>query len=77
MRYKALQSLGPGSDGVLFEQPKRDLFKGDSGGPCIRESPKGLSLLGISARSLGTEPTFTSIHPYRSWLHSAIRSAGP
>jgi len=77
MRYKALQFLGPGSDRVLFEQPKRDLFKGDSGGPCIRESPGGPTLVGISARGLGTEPTCTSIHPYRSWLHSAIRSGSP
>jgi hypothetical protein len=75
MRYKALGSVGPGSDRILFEQPKRDLFNGDSGGPCIHESPEGLSLVGISARSLGEEPTFTSIHPYLDWLHSAIRSA--
>lgn len=76
MRYKALGPVGPESDRILFEQPKRDLFKGDSGGPCIRESPASLSLVGISARSLGGEPTFTSIHPYRDWLHSALRSAG-
>jgi len=35
MRYKAVQLMGPESDRVLFDQPKRELFKGDSGGPCI------------------------------------------
>jgi hypothetical protein len=74
MRYKAVQLMSPESDRVLFEQPKRELFKGDSGGPCIRESQTGRVLVGISSRGLGKEPTFTSIHRYRSWLRSAIRS---
>lgn len=77
MRYKAVQIMGPGSDRVLFEQPKRELFKGDSGGPCLRENQTGPVLVGISSRGLGKEPTFTRIHPYRSWLRSAIRSVAP
>ncbi len=74
MRYKAVQLMGPGSDRVLFDQPKRELFKGDSGGPCIRENRAGRALVGISSRGLGKEPTFTSIHLYRDWLNSALQS---
>jgi hypothetical protein len=74
MRYKAVHLMGPEDDRILFEQPQRDLFKGDSGGPCVREGKAGPVLLGISSRGLGAEPTFTSIHPYRDWLDSALRS---
>lgn len=76
-RYKALQLMAPGTDRVLFDQPQRELFKGDSGGPCIREKRVGRTLVGISSRGLGKEPTFTSIHLYRSWLLSEIRSVEP
>jgi hypothetical protein len=74
MRYKVAESLNPGSDRVLFEQPRRALFKGDSGGPCVREGPQGPLLLGISGRGLGQEAAFTNIHPYRDWLRAALRS---
>lgn len=75
MRYHVTgEPISAGSDRVFFEQPQRALFKGDSGGPCIREGPHGPLLLGISGRGLGHEAAFTSIHPYRSWLRSALRS---
>jgi hypothetical protein len=77
MRYKAIRFMAPGSDRVLFDQPYREAFKGDSGGPCVRDVLKGPLLLGISARGLGKDATFTSIHPYRSWLRAALRSAKP
>jgi hypothetical protein len=76
-RFKTVRFMSPGSDRVLFEQPQRDLFKGDSGGPCVREGPEGRVLVGISTRGLGTEPTFTSIHLYRDWLNTALRSLKP
>lgn len=74
MRYKVMDNLPSGSDRVLFDQPQRALFKGDSGGPCIREGPHGPLLIGISGRGLGHEGAFTRIHPYRKWLQSALRS---
>jgi hypothetical protein len=77
MRYKILNFLTPGSDRVLFEQPKRELFRGDSGGPCVLEGPQGPRLVGISSRGLGTEPAFTSLHSYRSWLRAELHSAKP
>ncbi|KFE69465.1 trypsin-like serine protease [Hyalangium minutum] len=76
-RYKAVGPAAPGSERILFEQPQRELFKGDSGGPCLRERAHGLLLVGISARGLGLEPTFTRIPPYRDWLRSTVRSPKP
>jgi hypothetical protein len=76
-RFKTVGFTSPGSDRVLFDQPQRDLFKGDSGGPCVREGQHGRALVGVSSRGLGSEPTFTSIHLYRDWLNSALRSMKP
>lgn len=82
-RYK-VEKLMPADDGrALFEQPGRDLYAGDSGGPCLREGAAGTVLVGISSRGLGESPTLTRIYPYRSWLASelerasGIRSATP
>jgi hypothetical protein len=75
MRYRAGLPVSPGSDRHLFEQPKRDLFKGDSGGPCVREGPGGPVLIGISSRGLGEEASFTSLSLYRDWLRSSLISS--
>jgi hypothetical protein len=77
IRYKAVGPAAPDSDRVLFHQPKRELFKGDSGGPCLREGPHGPQLVGISARGLGLEPTFTRLLPYRDWLRTTMRRPSP
>jgi hypothetical protein len=74
-RYKVDKVLAPSSDRVTFVQPGRGLFKGDSGGPCLRDSATGPLLMGVSARGLGEEPTFTSTYPYRDWLRSEIAAA--
>src|SRR5512140_2391348 len=50
-------------------------YKGDTGGPCLRETERGLELVGISQRGLGLTPTFTRIAPYRGWLEEQIRLA--
>jgi hypothetical protein len=63
-------------DGELFtiEPPGALALPGDSGGPCLREEPAGLTLVGISSRSSpGKKSTFTSTYRYRSWLEEEIR----
>jgi len=74
-RYKVEKVLAPSSDRVTFEHPGRGLFKGDSGGPCLRDGATGPVLMGVSARGLGEEPIFTSTYPYRDWLRSEIAAA--
>lgn len=61
----------------LFEQHSQTFFRGDSGGPCFRESSLGPELVGISATGLGQQPTLTALLPYREWLLQAIRSLPP
>jgi hypothetical protein len=51
-----------------FDQDRQPFFKGDSGGPCFRQSPQGPELVGISATGLGQQPTLTALLPYREWL---------
>jgi hypothetical protein len=74
-RYQ-IEELMPSGDGrALFKQPGRDLYMGDSGGPCLRDGPHGLVLIGISSRGLGASPTFTRTYPYRDWLASELERA--
>lgn len=65
-----------GDDRVQFGYTKFADFKGDTGGPCLRETEQGLELVGISQRGLGRTPTFTRIAPYREWVDEQIRLAG-
>lgn len=60
----------------LFGSMEMADYKGDTGGPCLRETARGLELVGISQRGLGLTPTFTRIAPYRKWLEEQIRLAG-
>jgi hypothetical protein len=71
--YKVTRLPGPGEDRVLFHQPQRDTYTGDSGGPCFQQSTEDLSVVGISSRSLGSEPAFTSLKPYHAWIRDAIQ----
>lgn len=48
-------------------------FRGGSGGPCLRETPRGPELVGISTTGLGHEPTLTTLLPYREWLLREIQ----
>ncbi|MBN1208377.1 MAG: trypsin-like serine protease [Myxococcaceae bacterium] len=64
------------ANGELFTigLPGALALPGDSGGPCFREEPAGLTLVGISSRSVpGKKSTFTSTYRYRSWLEEEIR----
>jgi hypothetical protein len=60
---------------VLFEQPDRQLYRGDSGGPCLRETRNGVVLVGILSRALGQEASFTSTYASRAWLREEIQRA--
>jgi hypothetical protein len=53
---------------ALFEPPERHVYRGDSGGPCLRETQKGTVLVGVLSRGLGKEASMTRTHPYREWL---------
>jgi hypothetical protein len=68
--------VGVGDDRVQFGYMKFADFKGDTGGPCLRETLKGQELVGISQRGFGRTPTFTRIVPYREWVEEQIRLAG-
>lgn len=74
-RYKIKEVMLPGSDQIVFEQPGRGVYKGDSGGPCLRVGSTGPDLIGVSSRGLGEVPTFTSTYPYRAWLRAEIAAA--
>jgi hypothetical protein len=74
-RYKVVKSLEAGDGRVLFDQPERQVFKGDSGGPCLRGGAKGDVLVGVSSRGLGEEAAFTSAYFYRAWLRGEIEHA--
>lgn len=74
-RYRVTGPMPGGDDRALFEQPERDLYIGDSGGPCLREGANGTELVGISSRGLGDTPTLTRTHPYRRWLAAELEQA--
>ena len=60
---------------VRIEQPGGHPYRGDSGGPCLRESASGPELVGISARALGEGKAVTSTYEYRDWLHAEMQRA--
>ncbi len=66
-----------GDDTTYFgaRKPRSD-YKGDTGGPCLRETERGRELVGISQRGLSTKPALTRIVPHREWLEEQIRLAG-
>lgn len=67
-RNKVAEAPDSGGSRVRIEQPGGHHYRGDSGGPCLREGLEGTTLVGISARNLGQGEAMTSIHPYRDWL---------
>ena len=72
-RQHAVTRLAGTGGRVLYEQPMRHLYKGDSGGPCLRVTRTGSALVGILSRSLGQEPSFTSTFAYRAWLQEELQ----
>ncbi|MBN1204394.1 MAG: trypsin-like serine protease [Myxococcaceae bacterium] len=65
----------PGDDRVLVRQPDGHMYKGDSGGPCIRDGARGATLVGISSRNLGTPAACTSTYVNQGWLREELHRA--
>lgn len=74
LNREATQTL-VGGDRFVFGPMDRADYKGDMGGPCLRETGRAPELVGISQRGLGPTPTFTRVVPYRDWLEEQIRLA--
>lgn len=72
---KVLKPLSLADGTFLFTKESSSFFRGDSGGPCFRETQAGPMLVGISTTGLGQEPTMTSMHPYGDWLRGEISLA--
>lgn len=74
-RNRVTESLPSGGGRMRIEQPGGHHYKGDSGGPCLREGPGGAVLAGVSSRNLGEGEAITSIYDYRDWLLGEIKRA--
>ncbi|HYH96243.1 trypsin-like serine peptidase [Hyalangium sp.] len=72
---KIIEVLPSGGGRMRIQQPGGHHYRGDSGGPCLREGPQGAVLVGISNRNLGEGEAMTSTYGYRSWLRSEIQRA--
>lgn len=69
-----VKEFAPSGQGrVLIEQPSHHAYRLDSGGPCLHENPQGATLAGVSSRNLGQGAAFTSVVPYRTWLHAQMQ----
>ncbi|WP_224240523.1 trypsin-like serine peptidase [Hyalangium gracile] len=72
-RNKSAEVPDPEGGRLRIEQPGGHHYRGDSGGPCLRENLEGTTLVGISARNLGQGEAMTSIFPYRDWLRAELQ----
>jgi secreted trypsin-like serine protease len=70
---KMVEVLPAGGGLMRIEQPGGHHYRGDSGGPCVREGPQGQELVGISSRNLGEGETVISTFGYRDWLRGEIQ----
>lgn len=72
-RNKVTQVLPSGGGRMRIEQPGGHHYRGESGGPCLRETAKGLEIVGISARNLGEGEAVTSTYGFRDWVRAEVR----
>ena len=72
---KVAAALDTHEERFRLEQQGESFFRGDSGGPCLREASQGTTLVGISTTGLDQQPTLTSLHSYREWLQQEIQRA--
>lgn len=72
-RNKVTQVLPSGGGRMRIEQPGGHHYRGESGGPCLRETAKGLEIVGISSRNLGEGEAVTSTYSFREWLRGEIQ----
>jgi len=74
-RNRVTEVLPSGGGRMRIEQPGGHHYKGDSGGPCLREGSGGAALVGVSSRNLGEGEALTSTYEYRDWLLSELERA--
>ncbi|MCY1083265.1 trypsin-like peptidase domain-containing protein [Archangium lansingense] len=67
--------LDPDKGRILLGSSDLHAYRGDTGGPCLREGAGSPALVGISSRGLGKEPTCTSTFVYREWLAQEMELA--
>lgn len=72
-RNQVKEPLPEGGGRLRIEQPGGHHYRGDSGGPCLRESVEGTELVGISSRNLGEGAAITSTYAYQDWLRSELQ----
>ncbi|MFL5347565.1 MAG: trypsin-like serine protease [Hyalangium sp.] len=72
-RNQVKEPLPEGGGRLRIEQPGGHHYRGDSGGPCLRESVEGTELVGISSRNLGEGASITSTYAYRDWLRAELK----
>lgn len=70
---KVVEVLPAGGGLMRIEQPGGHHYRGDSGGPCVREGARGNELAGISSRNLGEGETIISTYGYREWLRAELQ----
>jgi hypothetical protein len=74
---KVLRTVDANSGQVLFGLPELHGYKGDTGGPCLRETAQGPVLVGISNRGFGDESTLTNVSGYQDWLSGEMKRVEP
>ncbi|WP_224362382.1 trypsin-like serine protease [Hyalangium versicolor] len=72
---KVIEVLPSQGGRMRIQQPGNHHYRGDSGGPCLRESPKGTVLVGVSSRNLGEGEAIMSTYPYQDWLRGEVQRA--
>jgi hypothetical protein len=72
---KVLRAVAPAGGRFLLKEADGFIFKGDDGGPCLRETRGGSELVGILTTGLGRESTMTSMLSYWEWLRDELSLA--
>jgi hypothetical protein len=75
-RKKLTRFATSGGEGILFEQVG-DLFISGSGEACLRQSQRGIELVGITVMPLKEGPACISTWTHREWILSEICRALP
>ncbi|MDY7233173.1 trypsin-like serine protease [Hyalangium rubrum] len=74
-RNTVIERLASGGGRMRIKQPEGHLYRGDSGGPCLREGAKDAVLVGVSSRNLGEGSALTSTYGYRDWIQDQLQRA--
>jgi len=74
IKTRVLAEAPPGAE-FQVEPSMLSLDEGNRGGPCLRETARGLEVVGISSGYRDGTPSCTSILPYRAWLVGEIQKA--